>query len=85
MKLVHLPKRAGYEDKKTIIFDLDETLVHCLDSKENAHVRLPIRLPNGTTAMAGVNIRPHVRHCLEVCNQNFEVIVFTASQPVYAD
>jgi predicted HAD superfamily phosphohydrolase YqeG len=26
---VNLSRAKGYEDKKTIIFDLDETLIHC--------------------------------------------------------
>jgi predicted HAD superfamily phosphohydrolase YqeG len=26
---VNLPKPSSFEDKKTIVFDLDETLIHC--------------------------------------------------------
>lgn len=26
---VNLDRMKGYEDKKTVIFDLDETLIHC--------------------------------------------------------
>lgn len=28
---VDLPKPIGYEHKKTLVLDLDETLVHCCD------------------------------------------------------
>jgi hypothetical protein len=28
-KQVHLAKRPGYLSRKSLIFDLDETLVHC--------------------------------------------------------
>jgi len=28
-KKVKLPRRKGYENKKTVVFDLDETLIHC--------------------------------------------------------
>lgn len=28
--MLYLPKRLGYENKKTVVFDLDETLVHCV-------------------------------------------------------
>lgn len=34
-------------DKKTLIFDLDETLVHCNETKDNSDVILPIHLPTG--------------------------------------
>ena len=34
---------------------------------------------------AGINIRPYVMECLEEANQNFQVIVFTASHQTYAD
>jgi len=34
-------------DKKTLIFDLDETLVHCNEATGNSDVILPIMLPNG--------------------------------------
>ena len=36
IKYVHLPKpRNPTEQKKTIIFDLDETLIHCVDDIES--------------------------------------------------
>ena len=49
LKRVLLPRRPGYETKKTLVFDLDETLVHCID-KDNSpgsDVTLPIRFPTG--------------------------------------
>ncbi len=54
-KMVNLPKRQGYEskiffilDKKTIIFDLDETLIHCNDNVSLSNdVKLPIKFPTG--------------------------------------
>ena len=48
-KKVNLPRRPGYESKKTIVFDLDETLVHCVeeDKMRFADVVLPIRFPTG--------------------------------------
>ena len=35
--------------------------------------------------MAGVNIRPYARECLEAANKHFQVVVFTASEKDYAD
>lgn len=47
-KKIRLAKRSGYENKKTIIFDLDETLVHCCESVDsNPDVILPIKFPSG--------------------------------------
>ncbi len=48
-KRVVLMKPPGKYRRKTAIFDLDETLVHCLDRTETAlpDVVLPIRFPNG--------------------------------------
>lgn len=46
---------------KTIVLDLDETLIHC-----NENLSLPadtivsINFPNGETIQAGINIRPYV-------------------------
>jgi len=37
-------------DKKTLIFDLDETLIHCNDSPiKRSDVKLPIKFPGGET------------------------------------
>jgi Dullard-like phosphatase family protein len=86
-KQMNLPKRQGYENKKTLIFDLDETLVHCVDASEKhtADVIITVRFPNGQSVKAGINIRPYVLDCLVEANKFFEVIVFTASHRCYAD
>jgi len=47
-KKVYLPRREGYKDKKTIVFDLDETLIHCNENTSMpCDVILPIKFPNG--------------------------------------
>jgi hypothetical protein len=47
-KRVNLPKKGG-TNRKTLIFDLDETLVHCCeeDLLPNADIVLPVKLPSG--------------------------------------
>ena len=74
--------------KKTIIFDLDETLAHCV-RQENPNrppdVRLDIKLLSGKVLNAGFNLRPYYKECLELANEFYEVIVFTASHHWYAD
>jgi predicted HAD superfamily phosphohydrolase YqeG len=46
-KTVFLPKRHSHFDKKTVIFDLDETLIHCNRDSKESDVLLPITLPTG--------------------------------------
>jgi CTD small phosphatase-like protein 2 len=84
-KELRLSRPKGYERKKTVIFDLDETLVHCLSSPELGQIEIDIELPNGTPTRVGINIRPYVKEMLTAVSKEFEVIVFTASHKCYAD
>lgn len=89
-KLVDLPPHSKFPNPKTtktIIFDLDETLVHCVDEPEtdNPHVILKVTFPTGETVDAGINIRPYAIECLKEANKYFQVVVFTASHQSYAD
>lgn len=85
-KRIYLPKKSGFSNTKTLIFDLDETLVHCCDDlSQNPDVILPVTFPTGEVVNAGINIRPYARECLLEANKYFEVIVFTASHSCYAD
>lgn len=72
--------------KKIVVFDLDETLVHC-DSKcfTKSDVVLTVNLPTGEAAKIGVNIRPYVYECLKEANKHFVVVAYTASHQTYAD
>ena len=70
------------------MFDLDETLIHCVDDVEtdNPDVVIPIQFSEEPEpVLAGINIRPFARECLEAANQHFQVVVFTASEQEYAD
>lgn len=84
-KRINLPKNPKYEGKKTLIFDLDETLIHCCVNGEQADVFLDIRLTNGQRCEAGINIRPFAQECLKALSKEFEILVFTASHSCYAD
>jgi CTD small phosphatase-like protein 2 len=85
-KKVYLPKREAYKDKKTIVFDLDETLIHCNESLDIPYdVKLPIKFPHGEIIEAGINVRPYAVECLKELSQYFEIIVFTASHGCYAN
>lgn len=83
-KKVTLGERSP-KHKKTIVFDLDETLIHCNESTYIPYdVALPIKFPTGEIIEAGINIRPHTLDMLKELNENFEIIVFTASHSCYA-
>lgn len=70
---------------KTVVFDLDETLVHRCDVIAEAEVVLKVTLPSREVVSVGVNVRPYALNCLQTLSQDWEIIVFTASQRCYAD
>jgi len=65
-KLVFLPAPWREEQKKVLIFDMDETLMHCVDDIEtqNPDVILEIDFPGEETVCAGINLRPYLMQCL---------------------
>jgi TFIIF-interacting CTD phosphatase-like protein len=73
---------------KLLIFDLDETLAHCVRQEKPDRppdVRLDIRLQSGKTIKAGFNVRPLTIKLLEAVSKYYEIAVFTASHKWYAD
>lgn len=71
-------------DLKTIVFDLDETLVHCNETEHNSDVVIAVTFPNGESVNAGINVRPHCLKILKALSKVCEVMVFTASHACYA-
>ena len=85
-KMLDLPRRKGYEHKKTIVFDMDETLIHCNESVDQPHdLKITIKFSKGETAEAGINIRPGAVEILQALKGHYEVMVFTASHQCYAN
>ncbi len=89
----HRPKRLPSIDPNAdppvppicLVLDLDETLVHCtVEPIHNADMVFPVEF-NGVEYQVHVRCRPYLRHFLESVHDKFEVVVFTASQQVYAD
>lgn len=72
--------------KKTLVLDLDETLVHStLDgSSHTSDFVFPVTL-GPVTHMVAVRKRPHLNTFLSRVSDLYEVVVFTASQQVYAE
>lgn len=69
-KSVYLPET---EHKKTLIFDLDETLVHCIDEIQTTSYdhQISVTFPTGETIEAGINVRPYAYECLKRASQNY--------------
>lgn len=67
---LELPRDSN---KKLVIFDMDETLIHCVDDieTEDPDVILEIDFPDEDTVYAGINIRPYIMECLEEANKHF--------------
>ena len=60
--MLNLPRMKGYEDKKTVVFDLDETLIHCNeDSSVDSDVKMQIKFPTGELGTVGINVRPYAK------------------------
>jgi RNA polymerase II subunit A small phosphatase-like protein len=70
---------------KTLVLDLDETLVHSSFKPINdADFIIPIEL-DGVLHKVYVRKRPGVENFLKAVGEKFEVVVFTASLAKYAD
>ena len=84
-KKVYLPPmRDGI--KKTVIFDLDETLIHCNDDPRHpCDIKVPIKFSGGDVVQAGLIIRPFAKEILQNLSKHYEVVVFTASHACYAN
>ncbi len=75
-----------YTRHKTLIWDLDETLVHAqllLPGTYNQLADFTIQLKNG--AKFAITIRPYIHKCLDFLSQYYEMAIFTAADQEYAD
>merc|ERR1711988_505260 len=71
--------------KNTLVLDLDETLVHCtIEKVDSADIEFPVNF-NGIEYQVYVHKRPYLEEFLTHVANHFEVVVFTASQQVYAE
>jgi len=80
-----LPRRGKSTPPVCLALDLDETLVHCsIQPLEKAELNFGVAF-NGTEYKVYVRMRPYLAKFLRQVSQWFEIVVFTASQKVYAD
>ena len=75
--------------KKIVLFDLDETLVHCTGDinlkKETFQHSIDIVLPGNKEVKVGINIRPYWKKTMKLIKRYYNIVVFTASHQAYAD
>lgn len=82
---ITLPAKPKSAPPVSLVLDLDETLVHCtVEPTPDADLQFPVVF-HGITYQVHVRLRPHLFDFLEKIKDKFEVIVFTASQQVYAN
>jgi len=71
-------------DRKCLVLDLDETLVHSSFQPMDCTFSLPLDI-NGNEYEVYVRVRPFVAEFLAECAKWFELVIFTASMSDYAN
>ena len=92
--LVDLPQPNAPHKTKTVVFDMDQTLINFVTHREIG-AAFGEQKPDAIVTVQysdyprpvqlGFNIRPYALECLKLANKHFQVIVFTASDQEYAD
>lgn len=82
---VLLPKQTRSCPPTTLVLDLDETLVHStLEPCDDADFTFSVNF-NLKDHTVYVRCRPHLKDFMERVSGLFEIIIFTASQSIYAE
>lgn len=84
-KKVYLPPKRN-KKMKTLVLDLDETLVHCSENIDQSFdILTKIKFTGGETLDCGVNFRPFAPQFLRLLSKIYEIVIFTASHSCYAN
>ena len=79
------PQNDLHQGKKTLVLDLDETLVHStFEPTDDSDLVVRVTIEGGNYNVY-VKIRPGLEEFLEEVAEYYEVVVFTASMAKYAD
>ena len=74
------------QQKKIALFDLDETLVHCINNGPGmSGDYVNVKLPTNKTVKVGLNIRKNWKNALDLIMNHYNIVIYTASHPSYAD
>lgn len=86
-KKVYLPEPDTCDvNKKTLILDMDETLIHAdFDYNYENPDRIATFRYEEMDVSVPIHMRPDLFKFLEAVSENFEILVFTASMKEYAD
>ena len=80
-----IPRNIKNTKKKTLVIDLDETLVHSSYNKiHKFDLHLPLTI-NRTICNVYVAFRPYLHSFLQAMAPIFEIVIYTASVSVYCD
>ena len=82
---ITIPRK--YPNRKLLILDLDETLIHCsvnLREHQLFDNQIIVKTDEGLLVPALLNIRPYVDEFLRNMSEHFELVLFTASAKYYA-
>lgn len=72
--------------KRIAVFDLDETLVHCVGSDfQKGQHKIQVYLPLNKVVNIGINIRPNFKKALKLIMKKYHIVIYTASQQAYSD
>lgn len=86
---VDLKRKRQDKGKPTLVFDMDETLLHCIDAEDgDCDPNFSLEILNSNTGISNTNyfmVRPQMLECMKILQQRYELIIYTASQPHYAD
>ena len=75
-----IPPKCESDTRKTLVLDLDETLVHCSTAELlDADHTFPVEF-NGQQYRVYARTRPHCENFLAALSKHYEIIIFTASQ-----
>jgi len=79
------PQKTDKFNKKTLILDLDETLVHSTPIPQKKYAMAMKAMIDGKSSYLYISFRPYVEDFLQKVCEMFEVIIYTASLRNYAD
>ncbi|PFH37732.1 Dullard family phosphatase domain-containing protein [Besnoitia besnoiti] len=78
------PLAPEFSGRKTLVLDMDETLMHCATHPLKTEPAFLVRFSD-TNLLGQVYVRPYTKLFLDLASQICEVVVFTASTQSYAD